>query len=133
MSDPMDVKALIERLRGYCPDDVIVKDRMWETVKEAADALEAMEINEIALLSHIERLKAELAEERRERILAEAHDRQPYPTAEAYERACAVRDQWKAKFEAARARLIELDGGYQPNAEQRIDAEIAAKLKEKEK
>lgn len=36
----------------------------------------------------------------RERDLAIAHDRQPYPTVWAYEQACKARDEWKAKAEA---------------------------------
>jgi hypothetical protein len=37
--------------------------------------------------------------------LAEAHDRQPYPTADAYERACAARTAAEQKLEAARIDL----------------------------
>ena len=33
----------------------------------------------------------------RERDLAVAHDRQPYPTAWAYEQACRVRDEWQQR------------------------------------
>ena len=37
--------------------------------------------------------------------LAEAHDRQPYPTADAYERVCAARTAAEQKSEAARIDL----------------------------
>lgn len=40
------------------------------------------------LVAEVRRLRAELAEAQRERDLAVAHDRQPYPTAWAYEQAC---------------------------------------------
>lgn len=45
------------------------------------------------------RERAERAE--RERDLAIAHDRQHYPTADAYERACAARAKWQERAESA--------------------------------
>lgn len=42
----------------------------------------------------------------RERDLAVAHDRQPYPTAWAYEQACRVRDETREKAEAM-AKAVE--------------------------
>lgn len=47
-----------------------------------------------------------LEEAERQQSLAIAHDRQPYPTAAAYEAVCAARDRWQARaeeVEAARA------------------------------
>jgi hypothetical protein len=44
-------------------------------------------------------------EARRERDLAIAHDRQPYPTAEAYELACRTRENLRAKLGKAREAL----------------------------
>lgn len=38
---------------------------------------------------------------------AAAHDRQPYPTAWAYEQACRVRDEWRDRALAAEAALAE--------------------------
>ena len=39
----------------------------------------------------------------RDRDLAIAHDRQPYPTAAAYELVCAARDKWQCRAERAEA------------------------------
>jgi hypothetical protein len=46
---------------------------------------------------------AEQAELRRERDLAIAHDRQPYPTAWAYEQACKAREKHRERADAAEA------------------------------
>jgi hypothetical protein len=46
-------------------------------------------------------------EARRERDLAAAHDRQPYPTAEAYEKVCAARTKWQERAEALASLLLE--------------------------
>ena len=40
-----------------------------------------------------------------ERDQAIAHDRQPYPTAEAYERVCAARTKWQEKAETLQAQI----------------------------
>lgn len=45
------------------------------------------------------RLLATLDAARESEALAIAHDRQPYPTAWAYEQACRARDKWQAKAE----------------------------------
>jgi hypothetical protein len=50
-------------------------------------------------------LRATLEERTRERDLAIAHDRQPYPTAHAYETVCAALQTHKARAEAAEATL----------------------------
>jgi len=57
----------------------------------------------------IDMLKQLLAEARAERDQALAHDRQPYPTAWAYEQACMARDEWQRLAEAAHARVTELE------------------------
>jgi hypothetical protein len=68
----------------------------------------------------------------RERDLAVAHDRQPYPTAEAYEKVCAARTKWQERAEAAESALAErtrrveaLEGRIRDLAEQ---AERQSKL-----
>lgn len=58
-----------------------------------------------ALRAEVERLTGLLEEARMERDLALAHDTQPYPTAEAYEKVCAARTAWQARTEAAEAAL----------------------------
>lgn len=51
--------------------------------------------------------RAEAAE--RERDLAIAHDRQPYPTAWAYEQVCKARNEWESRALAAEARLAAVE------------------------
>lgn len=63
-----------------------------------------------AARSEVERLTTERDEARRERDLAIAHDRQPYPTAWAYEQACRVRDEARARASAAEAEAERLRG-----------------------
>jgi len=53
---------------------------------------------EIALGSEIQSLHQERDALRRKRDLAIAHDRQPYPTAEAYENVCAALDKVKREL-----------------------------------
>lgn len=53
-------------------------------------------------------LTARLAEAERDRDLAIAHDRQPYPTAHAYEQVCRARDDWQTRAEAAEAENARL-------------------------
>jgi hypothetical protein len=56
------------------------------------------------------RLESQLKETERERDLAIAHDRQPYPTAEAYERVCATlhkKESALAQSEEKGRRLVE--------------------------
>lgn len=47
------------------------------------------------------RLIAAVREARAQRDFAIAHDRQPYPTAEAYEKACAALHRWQERAKAA--------------------------------
>lgn len=54
--------------------------------------------------------KQVLEEAEEERDLAIAHDRQPYPTAEAYEKVCAARTKWQEQAEAAQAEVERLTG-----------------------
>lgn len=51
--------------------------------------------------SELASLRTKLAEAERQRDLAVAHDRQPYPTAAAYEAVCAARDKWHRRAETA--------------------------------
>lgn len=61
-----------------------------------------------ALLEEVKaREKAEF-----DRDLAIAHDRQPYPTAEAYELACAALKKQRERAEKAEAQLSELGNEY---------------------
>lgn len=53
--------------------------------------------------------RAQLAEARRERDLAIAHDTQPYPTADAYERACAALHKHRERADAAEAQLDQAE------------------------
>ena len=52
----------------------------------------------------VPRLLVALDKTVRERDLAVAHDRQPYPTAWAYEKACAARESWQHRAIEAEAR-----------------------------
>lgn len=55
----------------------------------------------------------EAAKLRWERDLAIAHDRQPYPTAWAYEQVCKARTAWQERAEQAEARLARIRGEHQ--------------------
>ena len=50
----------------------------------------------------------EVAKLREERDLAIAHDRQPYPTAWAYEQVCKARDRWQERAESAEAAIARV-------------------------
>jgi hypothetical protein len=58
------------------------------------------------LRADLDAARARIAEVERERDLAITHDRQPYPTAEAYDKACAALWKHKADLDAAR-KLLE--------------------------
>jgi hypothetical protein len=64
---------------------------------------------EIAAVNAHAALQQRVAEAERERDLAVAHDRQPYPTAAAYELVCAARDKWQARAETAEQRVAGLE------------------------
>lgn len=55
-------------------------------------------------------LRRRIAELERERDLAVAHDRQPYPTAEAYEQVCAALNEHKRQLAEATERLRQIAG-----------------------
>lgn len=50
----------------------------------------------------------EMAKLREERDLAIAHDRQPYPTAWAYEQACKALNAWRERAETAEAAIARV-------------------------
>jgi hypothetical protein len=74
----------------------------WEAAAHAA----GREVDRNALAVYMAVADAEQAELRRERDLAVAHDRQPYPTAWAYEQACKALH----RKEAAIDRVLEFAG-----------------------
>ena len=53
----------------------------------------------------INALERRLRETEAERDLAITHDRQPYPTAWAYEQVCKARDQWQQRAEELQRKL----------------------------
>ncbi len=74
-----------------------------------------------ALRAENERLKQEV-------ILAVAHDRQPYPTAEAYEKVCSVLHKKEAEAE----RLTAIVGRLKDAAEELAEAARACPRKERD-
>lgn len=58
------------------------------------------------------------AEQERDRAIA--HDRQPYPTAWAYEQVCKARDKWQGRAEAAEKERDELRAKYEVGGEARF-------------
>jgi hypothetical protein len=62
----------------------------------------------------IPRLISRVREAERERDLAVAHDRQPYPTAYAYEKVCAALNKTKAALAEKEARIAELEKKLNP-------------------
>ena len=81
-----------------CGVDAVVLTADLQAAWERTDDLTA----QVAALTS----RAEAAE--RERDEAIAHDRQSYPTASAYETACAALQQWRVRAEAAEAGLTEI-------------------------
>lgn len=75
------------------------EDARWAAVAEAQGlAVTLAEEQESA--GNVEAsLRHDAAKAREERDLAIAHDRQPYPTAEAYEKVCAARTKWQERAE----------------------------------
>ena len=74
----------------------------WVPLHEAARLHDAVQESGLTIAA----LRNDLA-------LAIAHDRQPYPTADAYERACRARDKAKAEVARLRANHIgELDAAW---------------------
>lgn len=109
---------LIAALKSYTQadeDGVMVKVSR-QACDEAADRIAALE--------------RALAAAQAERDLAIAHDRQPYPTAHAYEQACKALEAARADAAALRA-AIESARPYMMNpAHEILDAAIDAARKE---
>lgn len=61
------------------------------------------------LITDNERLNARVAELEAERDQAIAHDRQPYPTAWAYEQACAALEKHRKRAEKAEAAIARVE------------------------
>ena len=66
-----------------------------------------------ALLGEVDRL-------REERDLAVAHDRQPYPTADAYERACEALRKHRAEVDQLRERVALLEAAMRDHTDCRV-------------
>jgi len=58
-------------------------------------------------------LEARLARAEEERDLAIAHDTQPYPTADAYEKVCAARTKWQQRLERLEAGLETVAAAFE--------------------
>jgi hypothetical protein len=67
----------------------------------------------------IAELNTRLAEAREERDLAIAHDRQPYPTAWAYEQACKALEVQRARAEQAEATVERVRALHSPEEDPR--------------
>jgi len=113
MTEPMS-KSRMRRLALQQPDAKTVLEearKLW--LKHApveGSGYGWTDDDAFALIGTFERLMNALAASRaqvealtEERDLAVAHDTQPYPTAEAYERVCAARDKGQARAEALEA------------------------------
>jgi hypothetical protein len=61
--------------------------------------------------------KAEVDKLRRDLELAIAHDRQPYPTAWAYEQACKAREKHRERADAAEALIAAVRAKHKPRTE----------------
>ena len=72
-----------------------------------------------AAKDEVDRLRAELARAERERDLAVAHDRQPYPTADAYDRACAAHHKHRQRADLLGALQATERAAFWENAVQR--------------
>jgi uncharacterized protein (DUF2237 family) len=110
MPDVGEVKALsgddVARVRGATAavlkrGGVLACSRVWaEMIWDLLATLDAANA------------RADAAE--RDRDLAIAHDTQPYPTADAYEKACAAAARWKERADAAEERVRELERKHEP-------------------
>ena len=61
------------------------------------------------MTTRVEELEATIERLKRERDLAVVHDKQPYPTAEAYEKVCAALHKTKDDRDAALRRVGEAE------------------------
>lgn len=88
-----------------------VNDGLLEirALKDEMEGLKQRVEQDQGLVRKINDLTAQLAQVKRERDLAIAHDRQPYPTAWAYNQACAALEQGKQQLEAQAERIAELE------------------------
>ena len=123
-------KVTYDRAAGVKGPHILVHRQMWDQLREERDsairkgAAERAMLDEILALPDIEAPAGDgsenvasvvasaleaLREERdaaiRERDLARAHDTQPYPTSEAYERVCAALEATKRSLEQTRAAM----------------------------
>jgi hypothetical protein len=79
-------------------------------------------------LDELQNLRAQVAELTRERDLAIAHDRQPYPTADAYERVCAALAAAKEAHAAEMAKVrLELEDPEDDESMSLVDLAAAMK------
>lgn len=106
------MSEILTRLRGYNPPDRT----------EWTGRLIAQDISDAA--DEIDRLHLALDTATRERDEAVAHDSQPYPTAAAYEAACAARDKWQERAEGC-ADLLETAERERDEARIHADSEFA--------
>lgn len=96
-ADDGDVyEVALKTFRATHADSARKPDRWESSLRAAVDAALALDRARVA---------AEIAEARRERDLAIAHDSQPYPTADAYEAACAALQQHRERADRAEAAL----------------------------
>jgi uncharacterized Zn finger protein (UPF0148 family) len=125
---------------GYTPEDAASMARVWN--EDFLPALwrcreVGLEFNDSVQPIHADLYLGEMRTERdenkaralkaeKERDLAIAHDRQPYPTADAYEKVCAARTKWQERAEAAEQALAE----SRKAERQRVEAELREGLAE---
>jgi hypothetical protein len=82
-------------------------DTLSDYAGDQANARRAAETERDMLRIDLNTTEEQLADARRERDLAVAHDRQPYPTAWAYEQACRSLNQRDASIDKALALLAD--------------------------
>jgi hypothetical protein len=120
VGDPVDVDAARARANAATPGPWVLSEPqgnwIWPHIcntyaSKRADAvfIAAARSDVPALADEVERLRAEVARVSIERDLAVAHDRQPYPTAWAYERVCELMHERTAERDAALAEVTRLN------------------------
>lgn len=89
--------------------EVMAKEARIAELEDENDSIrhqcERSNASYIDAINSNDELRKELAEAKKERDLAIAHDRQAYPTADAYERVCATLEKTKKQLAEARAAL----------------------------
>lgn len=128
-------------------DEEKLRDKLESAIagQNTGDIVDAQAaIDEFYYNKELSSLRARLAEAERERDLAIAHDRQPYPTAEAYELVCAAMHKTKAERDAllvqkeeAISVLQKMDRFMNENARltkerDSLAAQLAATVKERD-